>query len=58
MSQIEVAKLAQFNVIGPPADNIAVSKLAMFVLLTPGDDGSVEPAQRQAHVYAQKIARL
>lgn len=56
MSQIEVGKLTQFNAIGAPAGHIAVSKLAMFALLVPGDDGS-EPASRQAHVYAQKITR-
>ena len=56
MSQIEVTKLAQFNVIGAPADNIAVSKLAMFVLLVPGDGGGETPS-RQAHVYAQKLRR-
>jgi hypothetical protein len=55
MSQIEVTKLTQFNVIGPPADNIAVSKLTMFLLLTPGDGGEASP--RQAHVYSQKIRR-
>lgn len=56
MSQIEVTKLTQFNVIGPPAGNISVPKLVMYALLTPGDDGS-EPASRQAHVYSQKIVR-
>jgi hypothetical protein len=57
MTQIQVGKLAQFNVIGPPAGNISVTKLAMFALLVPGDDGSVVAASRQAHVYAQKIVR-
>ncbi len=57
MSQIEVGKLTQFNIIGPPADNIAVSKLVMFALLVPGDDGSSEAPARQAHVYSQKIRR-
>jgi hypothetical protein len=56
MSQIEVTKLTQFNVIGPPADHIAVPKLTMYVLLTPGDGGGEAPA-RQAHVYSQKIRR-
>ncbi len=56
MSQIEITKITQFNVIGPPADNIAVSKLTMFVLLQPGDGGD-DGATRQAHVYSQKIRR-
>jgi hypothetical protein len=56
MSQIEVTKLTQFNVIGPPAGNISVPKLTMYVLLTPGDGGGEAPA-RQAHVYSQKIRR-
>lgn len=57
MSQIEVGKLTQFNVIGPPAGNISVAKLVMYALLVPGDDGSGEATTRQAHVYAQKITR-
>lgn len=57
MSQIEVAKLTQFNVLGPPTDNITVSKLTMFVLLIPGEGSSSDSGGRQAHVYAQKIGR-
>jgi hypothetical protein len=56
MSQIEVTKVTQFNVVGPPADNISVSKVVMYLLLQPGDSGSDIP-QRQAHVYSQKIRR-
>ncbi len=56
MSQIEVGKLTQFNLIGPPSGNIAASKLTMHVLLIPGDGGD-DGSTRQAHVYAQKIAR-
>lgn len=56
MSQIEVPKVVQYVLTGAPADNIAVAKVAMYVWMMPGDDGS-EPASRQAHVYAQKITR-
>lgn len=58
MSQIEVSKLTQFVTVGPDSDEIAVSKLAMFVLLVPGDPtGGEEAASRQVHVYSQKIRR-
>jgi hypothetical protein len=56
MSQIEVTKLTQYHVIGPPADNIAVPKVVMYLLLQPGDGGTDVP-QRQVHVYSQKIRR-
>jgi hypothetical protein len=56
MSQIEVGKLTQFNVIGPPAGSISVTKLVMYALLVPGDGGGEAP-NRQAHVYSQKIRR-
>lgn len=55
--QVEVTKLTEFVVFGPPADHIAVSKLVMFAVLVPGDDGSDETPMRQVHVYSQKIRR-
>lgn len=58
MSQIEVSKLAQFSVIGPPAGNVTVSKTVMHALLIPGESESGDGTPtRQGYVYAQKIAR-
>lgn len=57
MSRIESSKITEFVTLGPPADSIAVPKMTMFLILVPGDDGSVEVAARQAHVYTQKIRR-
>ena len=57
MSQIEVTKISEYVAFGPPADSISVPKLSMYILLVPGDDGSVETSNRQGHVYAQKLAR-
>lgn len=54
--RIEVSKLTEHVVLGPPSDVIAVSKLVMHVILYPGTDSGVEPS-RQAHVYSQKIRR-
>jgi hypothetical protein len=56
VSQIEVAKVVQHTLIGPPDDNISVAKVVMYVWAEPGDSGSDLPA-RQAHVYSQKIRR-
>lgn len=53
--RIESSKLTQFVALGQPAEVISIPKLVMYVLLTPGSDGSV--AATQAHVYAQKIGR-
>jgi hypothetical protein len=55
-NQVEVAKLTQHTAIGPPADNIAVSKLVMFVLLVPGESGP-DTSNRQGHVHTQIIRR-
>ena len=55
MSQVEVSKVTQFIALGPDSDEIAVTKLSMFVLLVPGDGG--DPPPRQAFTYAQKIRR-
>ncbi len=56
MSQIEVSKITQFAVIGTESNEASVSKLVMFVLLSPGDPTGETPA-RQTHVYSQKIRR-
>ena len=56
MSQIEVTKITQHVAIGPDDDEVSVSKLTMYVLLTPGDPTGETPS-RQVHVYAQKIRR-
>ena len=55
MSQIEVPKLVQHAVIGPDADEIAVTKLVMFVILQPGD--SEDTSNRQGHVHTQILRR-
>jgi hypothetical protein len=54
--QVEVTKLNQLVAIGPLTDNIAVSKLVMYVLLEPGDGGE-EVSTRQGHVHAQIVRR-
>lgn len=56
MSQIEVPKLTQHAIIGPDNDEIAVTKLVMFVILQPGDSGT-DTSNRQGHVHAQIIRR-
>lgn len=56
MSQIQIPKLNSYTALGPEADSVAITKLNMYVLLVPGDDGG-EVQVRQAHVYAQKIRR-
>lgn len=54
-AQIEVPKVTVHPAIGAKATDAAVSKLVVFVLLTPGDSGLV--TNRQAHVYSQIIRR-
>lgn len=54
MSQIEGYKLTQYAAIAPDSDEIAVHKLAMFVLLIPGDSGP-DTSNRQGHVYVQIV---
>lgn len=53
-NQAEVTKLNQYVLIGPPADTVTVSKLVMYVLLTPGAGGD---DNRQGHTHAQIITR-
>lgn len=55
MSQIEVTKLTQEQLIAAPAGHITVPKVTMFLLLQPGDGGG--PDERQVHVFSRKIAR-
>lgn len=55
MSQIETTKLNQLAVIGPDADEIAVTKLVMFVILQPGD--SEDTSNKQGHVHTQIFQR-
>ena len=54
MSQIETYKLTQYAALAPDSDEIAVHKLVMFVLLTPGD-GGVDTSNRQGHCYVQIV---
>ncbi len=54
--QVEVPKLNQFAAIGVPVDNLAVSKLVVFVLLTPGS-GEGDTSNKQGHVHTQIIRR-
>lgn len=55
--QIEVSKVNSFVALGPPANNIAVSKVVMFVVLVPGEDGSAETPSRQGFCYGQRLER-
>lgn len=57
--QIEVTKLTQYVAEGPPADNIAVTKLVMFAVLVPGEDGSggEDTSTRQGFCYGQRVRR-
>ena len=55
--QIEVSKLTEYTFYGPEAAEAAVSKLVMFAWLTPGEDESVEPSNRQGFCYGQRIRR-
>lgn len=54
MSQIEIAKLNAYYVIGDDPDGAAIAKLNAYYVLAPGDEA---PVAKQAHVYAQKIRR-
>lgn len=55
--RIDVSKLTEFVALGAPANTVAVSKLVMFVILEPGDDGGAVSGARVSHVYAQKLRR-
>lgn len=55
--RLEVSKINEFVVLGPPADSLVVSKITMFVLLMPGTEGPAEPHGRQGHFYVQRVRR-
>ena len=55
MSRVEISKLNEFIALGPPAGTVAVSKLNIYIILEPGDDGSVVPAAKQGFCYGQRI---
>ena len=55
MSRIQVSKLNEFVVLGSPADTVTVSKLNVYFILEPGDDGSVVAAAKQGFCYGQRI---
>lgn len=57
MSQVEVPKLNSYVALAPEADAATVTKLNIYVLAVPGDDGGDGGTSRQAHVFAQKIRR-
>lgn len=54
-NQAEVPKLTAHPVIGPPADNIAVSKLVVFAVLVPSD--GEDTSNKQGHVHTHFIVR-
>jgi hypothetical protein len=57
--QIEVSKVTSFAAVGPPAGHISASKVVMFVVLEPGDDGSggADISTRQGFCYGQRVGR-
>jgi hypothetical protein len=55
-NQIEVTKTTMPVLIGPQANTLSVSKLAMFVLLVPSDSGT-DSSNKQGHVHTQIIRR-
>lgn len=55
--QIEVSKLNELVYTAPPVDNIAVSKLIMYVWAVPGDSEG-DTSNRQGHVYGRETRRL
>jgi hypothetical protein len=54
MSQIEVTKLVEYVAIGPNDDDVAVSKLVMYIWATP-DESAVDTTNRQGHVYSRLV---
>lgn len=55
MSQVEATKVTSFVAVGSDADEIAVSKVTMFVILVPSD--APDDAYRAAHVRTRIIRR-
>ena len=56
MSQIETTKVVPFVVIGANADEIAASKVIMYLVLEPGEQAAGDTT-RQGHIHAQVIRR-
>ena len=57
MSQVETSKATSFVAGGSDSDEQPASKVVMFVILTPGDDGSSEEGTRDCFVHTQIIRR-
>ena len=56
MSQVEVPKLVESVLVGPPAGEAGVAKLVMYVLLVPGSDGGEDdPGQNQ--IFSNVVRR-
>ena len=53
---IEVPKLVESVLVGPPADEAAVAKLVLYVLLVPGSDGG-EDDPGQSQIFANVVRR-
>jgi hypothetical protein len=56
VSQIETTKVVPFVVIGANADEIAASKVIMYLVLEPGEQAAGDTT-RQGHIHAQVIRR-
>lgn len=55
-NQVEVTKSVAHVVTGSPADNVAVSKVVMYLILVPGESGP-DTSNKQGHVHTQIIRR-
>lgn len=56
MSQIQVPRLSGYIALGPDNASAVVTRMSIYVLLVPGDDGGEVPA-RQGFCYGQRVRR-
>lgn len=55
MSQAEVPKLLLYAATGSQADKTTVSKLVIYMVMRPSDEG--DTSNRQGHVHTQIVRR-
>lgn len=57
MSRIELPKIVPYAYLAAPVDAVTIPKIVVYAWVMPGESGGGGPPNRQAHVYAQKVAR-